>query len=111
MTYQLPTPPSSPPESKRRGVWTFVDASGNDTGRYFDGPEHMLEANTPAGHTVREGHVKRPFEPTAQDLINQLEAGQARAMRELALNPGDKAARDKLAAIDAAIDGHRRRAP
>lgn len=70
------------------------------------------QAPRPAGDEWREWNWDADAQrwrsmPTARaeqlERVQVLEAGQARALRALALNPGDAAARERLSSIEAAI--------
>jgi hypothetical protein len=84
-------------------TWGFVDDKGEFTGRHFSGPESDLAANTPPGTKPVEGMMPASRAPSDQARIEQLESRQWRAVRELALDPNNAAARAKLESINAGI--------
>jgi hypothetical protein len=96
-------------------TWSFVDANDVYTGKTFTGPAHALAANTPPACRSVEGHLER--DPNRQDpelersrtleRIEALEIKQLRPLRELAIDPDDAEAKQRLAEIERLISGHR----
>lgn len=108
-------------------TWSFADASGAFTGRKFTGREERLAANTPAGEVAVLGEhdpmrsrydasrarVVPYSDPRAARLSDEsmrasaaaalevLDARSQRSLRELAINPNDDAARQRLVELEA----------
>jgi hypothetical protein len=98
--------------------WRFRDAAtGALLPRAYHGPS--IEANTPAGAIAVPADEVPATEVAAitpgmrrselRQLIARREAEQARPLRELALDPGNDAERQRLASINADIVMLRRR--
>jgi hypothetical protein len=107
-------------------TWSFADLSGRFTGRRFTGQEERLAANTPTGeipvlgehdpigarYEVSSGRVVVYADPRARQLTEEsmrasaaaalevLDGRAQRALREIAINPNDEAARQRLLHIE-----------
>lgn len=87
-------------------TWHFK-RDGKPTGGSFMGSEDALKHNIPEGCTADEGEAPpREYQPPAQSprqKIARLEQLQARALRELVLDPENPRARERLQSIDVGI--------
>lgn len=92
-------------------TWSFVDANDVYTGKTFTGPAHALATNTPEGCRAVEGPLERDrnrLDPELErsrtlERIEALERQQARPLRELAIDPANAEATQRLAVIDEQI--------
>lgn len=117
-------------------TWSFADEkTGEFTGQQFSGPDEHLPANLPPGTVAVEGThdplttrynlqsetVEEFASPQAQRLerernrerldnrLAELESRTLRALRELAINPNDGQARQRLIELDQQAAGLRER--
>lgn len=118
---------------KNMNTWSFYDrATGLFAGRIYSGPDDCLGMNTSDGFVAIEGmfdrHTQRfdiergeviedlslsagrdQFERRQRALthIAELERRQLRPTRELAIDPSNESARERVQAIEAQIAGLR----
>lgn len=102
-------------------TWSFrLAATGEFIGATWQGDPRHLPANTPPGCEAVEGVHEALPDPVAQARearqralrrIGSLESAQARPLRELAIDPDNVVARERLRELDARIAALRNALP